>query len=271
LRSLFKTGALVAGASGRFFAASRPWLDVRALDIPLTTLDPAFDGYRIVHFSDLHFDGIVTTPKRLAELVEVINVQQPDLIAFTGDFVTYGVAFQPQDLIEPLRGLRARDGVVAVRGNHDCHRNAVSIRRVIAESGMIELNNAVHRVSRGSASLYVAGLDSTTRGKPDLHRVLAELPAGAAAILLVHEPDYALVSAATHRFGLQLSGHLHGGQIRLPLLTRLMLGTNYRFLNALSTVDTMQLYINRGIGMVSVPLRINSPSELTVITLRKRI
>ncbi len=262
---VFKTGAQLT----RGFARARHWLDVEAVEISLPALDPAFDGYRIAQFSDLHFDGLTTTRTRLDELVAQINSLQPDLIVFTGDFVSGGMDFCQDELIAALRALRARDGVAAVMGNHDHFKHTIRIRRVIRESGLIDLNNAVHSLRRGDAYLHLAGVDSTKRHHDRLKQVLRALPASGVAILLAHEPEYADVSVATGRFALQLSGHTHGGQIRLPLLTRLILPRKKtRFMGGLTQLGEMQVYVNRGIGVVTLPLRINCPAELTTITLR---
>jgi len=250
-------------------------LDVTQLTALVYTLAPEFDGYRIVQFSDLHVDGMTTTQARVAEVVAAINAEQPDLIAFTGDFVTEYTDFRLEDLIFPLRGLCAPDGVVAVMGNHDHRMNSGLVRRIMRESGMIDLNNAVHTLRRASASgdgeacLHIAGVDSVLRQKARLDQVIEQLPPEGAAILLAHEPDFADVSAATDRFALQLSGHSHGGQIRIPLLTRLALpGYSRRYTLGVAQVGDMVVYTNRGIGMVGLPLRFNCPPEITVITLK---
>lgn len=261
---LFKAGARLA----RLFARAQPWLDVHAVAVGLPGLDPAFAGYRIALFSDLHFDGITTTRAHLADLVAAINALQPDLIAFTGDFVTGHMDFAEADLVAALRALRAPDGVVAVFGNHDHFVEIERLRRVLAASGLIDLNNAVHTLRRDGACLYLAGVDSTQHHFDRLDRVLAALPAAGTALLLAHEPAFAAVSAATGRFALQLSGHTHGGQLRLPLLTRLLLPrSKTRFLGGLTQVGEMAVYVNRGIGVVAAPLRINCPPELTLLTL----
>lgn len=254
-----------------FFPSPAPGgqVEVSQIDIPIRELEPAFDGFRIVQFSDLHLDGETTTRARLQALVAQINALQPDLVAFTGDFVTFSSIYNPTDLIEPLRALRPREASVAVMGNHDQTKNAETIRRVIHESGMIDLNNAVHTLRRGDARLHVAGVNSLFRNAARLDVVLKALPASDPAILLAHEPRMIEQSAPTGRFALQLSGHTHGGQIRLPLLTRLALGENRRYRSGLFQVGETRLYVNRGIGTVGLPLRINCPPELTVLTLRR--
>ena len=245
------------------------WLDISLLEIYIEGLAPAFDGYRIAHFSDVHFDGLMTTRRRLDDLVACINAQQPDLITFTGDLVTHRTAFRETDLIAPLRALEARDGKVAVMGNHDHRAGTEILARVLDEGGFIDLNNAVHTIRRGADCLHVAGVDSLLRHRARLDLVLRQLPDDGTAILLAHEPTFADVSASTERFALQLSGHTHGGQIRIPMLTHLFVaGYSGRRLSGTMLVDRMLLYINRGIGTTGVSLRVNCPPELTVITLK---
>jgi predicted MPP superfamily phosphohydrolase len=243
-------------------------VETSEIEVQIAGLARAFDCFRIVQFSDLHLDGVSVTRARLETLVAQINALTPDVVAFTGDFITYAVPFNPADLIEPLRMLRPRAASAATMGNHDQFKNAAAIRRVIGESGMIDLNNAVHTLRRGDARLYIAGVDSYSKGKARLDAVLKALPADAPAILLAHEPQMIEVSAPTGRFALQLSGHTHGGQIRLPLLTALVLGENRRYRSGAFQVGATRLYVNRGIGMVGLPLRINCPPEVTVVTLR---
>ncbi len=244
-------------------------LDIVELPILIYNLPLAFDGYRIVQFSDIHMDGTTMTRQRLAEIVEVINAQQPDMIAFTGDFVTGSRNFRLQDLIMPLRGLHAPDGVFSVMGNHD-HRVPVSlIRTVVYDSGMIDLDNTVRVIQRDDALLYIAGIDSLLRHKARLDLVMEQIPDGATAILLAHEPDFADLSGATGRFALQLSGHSHGGQICVPLLTKFALPCyGERYVSGVHQIEEMVVYTNRGLGTVGLPLRFNCLPEITVFTLR---
>jgi len=265
-----KATAWLGHAVGRLVHPGRHWLDIDVLNIGLRDFPAAFDGYRIALFSDLHFDGVSTTSARLRELVDAINGQQPDLIAFTGDFISYQMPYNEQDLIEALRDMQARDGKVAVMGNHDGRQNSDPIRHVIRESGMIDLDNAVYSIQRGETQLHIAGVDSMIRHRARLDLVMQQLPPTGSAILLAHEPAFADVSAATGRFALQLSGHVHGGQIRIPGLTPLLLrGVDPRFLRRAALIGTLPLYINRGIGMTGLLLRFRCHSELTIMTLKK--
>lgn len=254
-----------AWAYARYVEPGR--IDVTALSLGLRRLAPDFDGYRIVQLSDLHVDGVMTR-ERLAQIVSLANAQSPDLVVVTGDFVSHRIAFNADDLIIPLCELTARDAKVAVMGNHDQLEHLTMVRRVVAESGLNNLSNEVHTLRRGAASLHIAGVDSMYRQRARLDLVMNQLPDDGAAILLAHEPDFADVSAATGRFDLQLSGHSHGGQVRLPLLFRLGL-PHYgeRYVIGLHLVGDMLLYVNRGLGTTSMPIRLNCRPEITVITL----
>jgi hypothetical protein len=246
-------------------------VEIVPVSLVLPRLDAKFDGYRIAQISDIHADDWMT-PGRVLGLMNLVNLEAPDLVAITGDFATYSrfrSLIQPASrLVAPLRRLHAPDGVVAVLGNHDHKTDTRTVRRVLAASGVVELHNAVLTLCRGGAALHFCGLDDVREGTPDLHRTWRELPEEGAAILLIHEPDFADESAATGRFDLQLSGHSHGGQVGLPLL-------RYPFLPKLSRkypaglyrVGEMFLYTNRGLG-AHPRFRFNCRPEITVFTLR---
>ncbi|MDP8973301.1 MAG: metallophosphoesterase [Actinomycetota bacterium] len=246
-------------------------VEVVSVSLVLPRLDAEFDGYRIAQISDIHADDWMT-PGRVLGLANLVNAEAPDLVAITGDFATYSrfrsLIRHASRLVAPLRRLHAPDGVVAVLGNHDHKTDVRTVRRVLAASGVTELHNAVLTLRRGGAALHFCGLDDVREGTPDLHRTWRELPEEGAAILLIHEPNFADESAATGRFDLQLSGHSHGGQVGLPLL-------RYPFLPKLSRkypaglyrVVEMFLYTNRGLG-AHPRFRFNCRPEITVFTLR---
>jgi len=244
-------------------------VEVRPTGLTLPRLAPEFDGYRIVQFGDLHLDDW-SRPERLHQIVEKVNEQRPDLVAITGDFGSYSAReFDAERLIAALRGLRARDGCVAILGNHDYLTDVKLVRRCIREGGVEELINSVRTLRRGAAALHVAGVDDVMEGNSRLDLVLRELPEEGAAILLAHEPDFADVSSATGRFDLQLSGHSHGGQVAVPFLRRLVLPPfSQRYTRGLYDVRGMIQYTNRGIGFVHVRLRFLCRPEITVFTLR---
>jgi len=242
------------------------------VSIPLAIqgLDEAFSEYRLVHISDIHL-GQWITAERLQGVVDLVNRQDPDLVAITGDFVSYIFEDFAEDLARSLGRLRPRDATVAILGNHDHWVGADNIRRTIRNGNVTELCNDVFTVSRGGARLHIAGLDDIIANKHHLDQVLSRLPSQGPAILLVHEPDFADVSARTGRFCLQLSGHSHGGQIVIPRLGTPIRSYLFRkYPLGRYQVGDMVQYTNRGLGTNLIWSRINCPPEITVFSLRPK-
>lgn len=245
---------------------SRP--EIRRVEVEIPGLGTAFDGYRVAQFSDVHLDGAMTL-ERLRRVVEMVNAESPDLVAFTGDFVSSRLPSDEKGLAEAFRELSAADGVAAVLGNHDHIVDAPEVRRIASSAGVCELRNDVLTLRRGADSLHLAGIDDLLEGKARIDRVLERLPLDGAAVLLSHCPDFADVSGPTGRFGLQLSGHSHGGQARLPLIGAVVKPPHSkRYPMGSYEISGMRLYTNRGLGTVKVPLRLNCRPEITVFTLR---
>jgi hypothetical protein len=262
-------GAVGLGFGGGVyvFAVEPRWLDLVARTVILPRLAPQFHGYRIAHISDIHMDEWMSGA-RLHTIVDLINEQQPDLVAITGDFVTHAPTRYAGDLAAALRRLAPHDGTVAVLGNHDHWTDPGVVRRALRNGGVIELGNAVQRVERAGAVLHVCGVDDVLVGEDRLGQVLDHLPADGAALLLAHEPDFADTSAATGRFDLQLSGHSHGGQVRVPLVgaPRLPpLGRKYSI--GQYQIGSMTQYTSRGIGMIAPRVRFGCRPEVTLLTL----
>ncbi|MBV9454506.1 MAG: metallophosphoesterase [Rubrobacter sp.] len=263
-------GGTLAGMSGLCYAQKFAPENIEVTNVSLTLprLTPLFDGYRIVQISDIHMDDWMTFG-RLTGIIELINEQKADLIAITGDFVTYSAKFNDEELIDALSMLRASDGVVAVLGNHDHEVDPARTRSLVHKSGVSEVGNGFRTIWRSDDALHLAGVDDLFARQARLHDVLKKLPDEGTAILLAHEPDFADVSAPTGRFDLQLSGHSHGGQVRLPFI-----GAPYlppygrRYPCGLYEVDGMLLYTNRGLGMFPPHIRILCRPEITVFTLR---
>ncbi|MEA5594359.1 metallophosphoesterase [Rivularia sp. UHCC 0363] len=246
------------------------WIDVNYVQLKLPHLASEFNGYRIVQISDIHVDK-QTKKRRLNHIFRLVNRQKPDLIAITGDFVTRRQAKFIPKLKDTLGQLSASHQTVAVLGNHDYWADAKKITEVLAQTNILNLANTVYTVKRDNAMLHIAGVDDVWVGKDRLDLVLQELPTDGAAILLAHEPDFADTSAATNRFDLQLSGHSHAGQIRLPFLKPPALpGLGRKYYAGLYKIGEMFEYTNRGIGMTGLHLRFASRPEITVFILESR-
>jgi hypothetical protein len=244
------------------------WLELTQIELELPGLPVEFDGLRLAQISDLHVGTWINRPL-LAEAVQVVNEQQPELVVITGDFVT----FEPQRfaplLTAELSQINAPEGIVAVLGNHDHWSGPRHVRRALDQAGITLLRNEVMPLSREASKLYLCGLDSSAAEADNLPLLLEHLPEDAPAILLAHEPDVADLTAASGRFMLQLSGHSHGGQVILPIIGAPItpyLGRKYRA--GLYQINGMQHYTNRGLGAAELHLRINCPPEITIFELR---
>jgi len=205
---------------------------------------------------------------RLEGVVGLVNEQHPDVVAITGDFVSFTIDPVVADLKSSLARLRPKEVTLAVLGNHDHWMGAAKVCRVLNESSIITLSNDVYALRKEDGALNFAGVDDVMAHADDLGQVLKKLPSSDPVILLVHEPDFADISSATSRFVLQLSGHSHGGQFVLPWIGPPFHGAYFKkYPIGEYRVNNMTLYTNRGLGANTVWLRINCPPEITVVTL----
>ncbi|MBN2043513.1 MAG: metallophosphoesterase [Anaerolineales bacterium] len=252
----------------KYAAFERGWIKITREVFQIPGLPAAFSGLTVAHLSDLHFNDWMT-PERFEEVVIMVNEMAADMIVITGDILDRGtVLTQTSEYIALLTKLAAPRGKYAVLGNHDHWRASEVSRQMMAESGIEDLSNRTVRLGVEQDSLYICGLDSYVIGKQNLKKVLSELPQAAPAILLVHEPDYADVSAITGRFSLQLSGHSHGGQVDLPLFgppVTPKFGRKYP--RGRYQIGEMHLFTSTGIGMVAPYIRLNCRPEIGMYTL----
>jgi uncharacterized protein len=240
-------------------------------DVPveITELPPGFDGYTILHLTDLHISRLFPAAWARA-VVARANDLEVDLIVVTGDFIDGSLESRRND-VAPLQALRARDGVWAVPGNHEYFFDHDAWMRHLKGLGIRVLANAHTILRRDGSTLVLAGVTdrsapATGHPGPDLDAALAGAPAGAPIVLLDHQPANA-ARAAARGVALQLSGHTHGGMIRG--LDRLVARGNAGFVSGAYRVGTMLLYVSNGTGLwPGFALRLGRPSELTRITLR---
>jgi uncharacterized protein len=241
------------------------WFEVNPIAIALPNLDREFVGYKIVQISDLHV-GDRLSKADLDRVVDTVNAQNPDLVVITGDHVSR-LPRQHLELLASLARLHPHDLVLSVMGNHDVHNDPTPVRAKLAEAGIKLLENTIYTLKRGNATLHVAGVGDIYFQQDKLDRVLAQLPSTGAAIMLAHEPDFADETAATGRFGLQLSGHSHGGQVRLPFFQGYVPSLAEKYPIGRYQVGKMIQYTNRGIGTVKLYARFNCRPEISVFTL----
>ena len=257
--------ALAAGGAYALFAEAR-WLKHERVTIPVPGLPASFEGFRIVQLSDLHIEPF-TGSAFIERVVAVVNGLAPELVVLTGDFVSRHAA-AAAELTPILSQLRAPHGAFACLGNHDVWAGRRPIVQELDRAGVPVLINERSVIDVAGTPLVVAGIDSAWGGSPNLHRALAGAPEGAPVILLAHEPDLIDGPTADSRVTLQLSGHSHGGQVRVPGLGAPVLPyLGRRYPLGLYRVGESWLYTSRGIGMTGLPLRFNCRPELTEITL----
>ncbi|WP_260599304.1 metallophosphoesterase [Sphingomonas endolithica] len=242
---------------------------VTDIEVTIAGLPPEFEGYRLLQLTDLHISRLFPATWARA-VVDRANAAGADAIVVTGDFIDGSVEMRRAD-VEPLRGLRAPDGVYAIPGNHEYFFEYAAWMRHIAGLGIKMLPNAHALLTRGEPRIVLAGVTDLSapghgQAGPDLAAALAGAPEDAPVILLDHQPRRAR-QAAARGVALQLSGHTHGGMILG--LDRLVARGNAGFVSGRYEVDGMTLYVSNGTGLwPGFALRLGRPSELTRITLR---
>ena len=272
---MFGCGVVASGAVvGAYRYGTRietEWLQTERVTIPVKHLGSSFEGFKVVHMSDFHLYPH-TQIELIKRAVEITNRLKPDLIALTGDYVSGYRSRNAEAIFElapVLSTLNAKHGVFSVLGNHDCSTNRSIVLAGLRECGLPVLINNGLALSKGQQVLYLAGLDDGRRGRPYLPKALEKRPGNVPTLLLVHEPDFADTYSSDGTISLQLSGHSHGGQIRLPGVGALALpryGRKYD--QGLYRVRDMWVYTTRGIGVTGrLPIRINCRPEITEITL----
>jgi predicted MPP superfamily phosphohydrolase len=274
LRRLLIAGAGLGAAGSACGAYARllepRWFEVEHISVALARLPQAMDGFTVAHLSDLH-TGPYLGPAELALAVDTVKGLTPQAIVISGDFVSRGNDWHRAELLAPLASLRAPFGVFAVLGNHDHWTDPARVASAVQRLGITVLANSSRQWSDTGQGLWLLGVDDIWVGAGSLETALAGVPEDACRLLLVHEPDFADRSA---RLGidLQLSGHSHGGQVRLPLVGAPLLpqwGRKYPI--GLQPAGASWVYTNRGLGVVDPPLRLNCRPEITLLTLRTSV
>jgi hypothetical protein len=246
-------------------------LVVRETAIVIPRWPPAFERLRIVLIADLHVGSPHVKVEKLRQIVARINEQQPDLVLIAGDFVIQDVMggefVEPEAIAGELKSLRARDGVIAVLGNHDWWYDGDRITRALESAGIRVLENDVAQIQRDGQSLWVAGLADLWTRKPLITTTLAKIhDPKATVIVLTHHPD--IFTQIPAGVPLTLAGHTHGGQVNLPLLGRRVVPSEFGARFAIGHIEENghHLFVTPGIGTSIIPVRFRVPPEISVIT-----
>jgi uncharacterized protein len=274
IAGIFMT-AIGLGSGGYFYAhkIEPEMLDIQRHKISHPLIPTSFNEIKIVQFSDTHL-GFQYTLTQLKELMKKINSIRPDLIFFTGDLMDEPNKYTDSAKIIPLlQKLEARLGKFSIYGNHDHGGYGSDIyKNLMMQSGFTLLQNDYQKIQLpDSSSIYVIGIDDAMLGRPDIALPLRNVPPEAYKILLSHAPD--LAEPASHmNIQLQLSGHSHGGQIKIPfygpLVTPPFASKFHEGFYTVGDSNPLTLYVNRGLGTTRLPFRFMSKPELTVFTLK---
>jgi predicted MPP superfamily phosphohydrolase len=242
---------------------------VDRITVPVQGLAPELDGFTLVQLSDMHCGPSDRWRDHLERAVAIANSLNPHLICLTGDFTDdTGIVHECATI---LAALHARHGVIAVLGNHDFYgvpRRSRMLEAALRDVGITVLRNEVFEVAARSP-LHVVGLDDAYSGHDKLALVLERLPrCRHPRVMLSHYPDV-VERLAPGTIDLVLSGHVHGGQIRIPLLVSLVRQHHVHssYSHGLYDVDGTLLYVNRGLGSSFPQARFFSPPEVTHFTL----
>jgi predicted MPP superfamily phosphohydrolase len=266
------TAAAAVAGDSLLFEPNRPV--VRRKDFAITRWPERLNGFTIAQISDFHYDPVFSTHP-LHAAIPMVRSLQPDMIVLTGDFVSvpdFGTSAEGALAADPcsavLRRLTAPLGMWAILGNHDCDTDPAYVTHALQSRGIPVLVNQSVAIERDGTRFWLAGVNDALTGTPDLTETLRKVPSNEPIILLAHEPDFADY-ASRFPIDLQLSGHSHGGQVRLPFLPPLYLPDMAKkyFMGAYQ-VGPLPLYTNAGLGTITLPVRLNCPPEITLLTLR---
>jgi predicted MPP superfamily phosphohydrolase len=267
---------LVPSSIGYYAYGEAPFQwQFRKLELKFRQLPKALHGLRIMHFSDTHF-GFHFDQIHFRPIIEMMIAQKPDMYIFTGDLF-YPDCRELAEIKSLFTSLRAPLGQYAVAGNHDYVYGLETIRTFLSDAGFRFLNNEAMMIEQGEFKLRLMGVDDHTFGNPEITDQMSKVGLDNIAherpftLLLSHAPDFADQARATAAIDLQLSGHSHGGQVRLPLIGHLIApkhGRKYPDGHYSWPNERMQLFTNRGIGTSRLPIRLLCPPEINLIVLQ---
>ena len=253
-------GTIVGAGSYGYFDERRQ-LAISRPDVRVARLPAALDGLRIGFLTDVHCSRWMS-PEDVYRAAAQLRDERPDMIVLGGDYVTWGDRTQVHPSAEALASLSAPHGVYGILGNHDDDRDMPA---ALMAHGIIVLKDARTRLSIKGETIDLVGIRFWTKRQADI----APLMRGASrtVILLAHDPRR-LTEAAALKIPLVLSGHTHGGQVVLPLVGPIA-AQKFPVVAGIGTRDKTTMFVSRGIGTVYVPVRINCPPEIAVLTLRR--
>jgi uncharacterized protein len=261
LKTLLALGAgTLTGTAAYGYGWARHQLRVDRVDLPLAGWPADLDGLRVALLTDIHCSATVD-PRDVARAVTLANAERPDLVVLGGDYVTWADRAYMDTAAELLSAAQAPLGVFAVLGNHDDDR---AMPAALARQSIEVLNDARTSLRVRGRRLDLVGIRYWTRARTEIGRLCD--PARPPAVLLAHDPRR-FAEAAALGLPLVLSGHTHGGQVVVPGLGA-PAAKKFPVLSGTARSGATTLYVSRGIGTVYLPIRLNCPPEVSILTLR---
>ena len=261
--ALVTTIGAATGAGSYGYAYERHRIGVTEASLPVSGLPPALDGLRVGLLTDIHHSGMVPAGD-VSRAVDLTLAQKPDLIVLGGDYVTFGDRAFVGPVAELLAPLQAPHGVFAILGNHDDDRDMPA---ALTAQHIQVLKDARTRVDIRGEGLELVGIRYWTRRSADIARILKTTED--TVLLLAHDPRR-LTEAAALDVPAVLSGHTHGGQVLVPGIGPIVTRKRFPIIQGVGAQDNTSIFVSRGVGTVYVPVRINCPPEVAIITLKRR-
>jgi predicted MPP superfamily phosphohydrolase len=264
LQALAATGiGAITGTGAYGFLYGRHELEMTSVTLPVAGLPPALDGLRIGFLTDVHRSRWVSHDD-VSRAVARLMHERPDLIVLGGDYVTYGDRQYVMPSAEALGPLSAPYGVWAILGNHDDDHDMPA---ALEARGIQVLKDARTRLQIKGEQLDLIGIRFWTRRQADIAALMRG--ASRAPILLAHDPRR-LFEAAALGVPLVLSGHTHGGQVVLPLVGAIA-AQKFPIVAGTGRRDKTTMFVSRGLGTMYVPVRVNCPPEVAILTLQAQL
>lgn len=239
-------------------------LSLERVTVNLKRLPKKLDGFRIIHLSDIHHSPF-TGVDHIARAVKIANRLKPDMFVLTGDYVSHETEYI-RPVARLMGELQAEFGTHACLGNHDHWTDPAAVTTAFREAGINMMVNEGFRFEARGGSFWLTGVDDHMVGKTDLAAALKGSYPDEMKLLLAHNP---IIFRKSVRCGvdLTLSGHTHGGQVRVRDKNKRLIRRR-KLSNGLHSRYDSQIYITRGIGTVVLPVRYQCPPEITLLELR---
>lgn len=241
-------------------------------EIYIKKLPPELEGFTIGQLSDFHYK-----PDKdhalMEKVVSAVNAEQVDFLALTGDYITDDASVL-DPLMEHIAKLEAKFGAAAIMGNHDGWTSTHGIfKRSFEKQGIPFLINQNTQIDIKGTPLHIAGTDYVWLGNPDAPKTLKGIPNDSPVIALVHEPDYFDDMRAVRNIDLQLSGHTHGGQCRVPFIGYAPVKVDFgeKYVYGHYQQENSQIFVSRGTGTSGMRVRFACPPEFVVLTLKRSL